>query len=120
MTAAKRLTVLLESNVAEFTADAVRVTCRDGTTVAIANQRAFVLIGADTPVAWLEANQVQFVERPHLYALGSSEEVVRRFAPDAASCPHSAEEALAALRGRPAPRPSTHRMRSVAEHLLRR
>jgi hypothetical protein len=117
MTAANRLTVLLESNVAEFTADAVRVACRDGNTVAIANQRAFVLIGADTPVAWLETNQVRFVERPHLYALGSSEDVVRRFAPDAAPCPHSAEEALAVLRGRPAPRPAARRLRTVAEHL---
>jgi thioredoxin reductase/NAD-dependent dihydropyrimidine dehydrogenase PreA subunit len=117
MTAAKRLTVLLESNVAEFTADAVRVACSDGNTVAIANQRAFVLIGADTPVAWLETNQVRFVERPHLYALGSSEDVVRRFAPDAAPCPHSAEEALAVLRGCPAPRSHVGRMRSVAEHL---
>ena len=117
LTASQRLTVLLESNVKCFTPDSVTITLADKSETTIPNQRAFVLIGADTPVAWLETNHVRFVERPHLYALGSSEEVVRRFAPDAAACPHSPEEALAVLRGRPAPRPSTHRMRSVAEHL---
>ncbi|HEX8107401.1 MAG TPA: NAD(P)-binding domain-containing protein [Kofleriaceae bacterium] len=120
MIAGQRLTVLLESNVTRFTPDAVTIACkdRDGSReVTIPNQRAFVLIGADTPIAWLEANQVRFVERPHLYALGSTEDVVRRFAPGATECPRSPEEALAVLQDRPAPRQPVRRMKSVAHHL---
>jgi thioredoxin reductase/ferredoxin len=130
MTADRRLTVLLESNITRFTPDAVTIACKDRE-ITIPNQRAFVLIGADTPIAWLEANQVRFVERPHLYALGSTEDVVRRFAPDATECPRSPEDALAALldrphdrrphdrrpHDRPAPRQPVRRMKSVAQHL---
>ena len=61
-----------------------------------------MLIGADTPVAWLEANNVRFIEREHLYALGSTEDVVRRVAPDATECSRVPEEALAILLGTPA------------------
>jgi thioredoxin reductase/ferredoxin len=117
MTAARKLDVLLGSNVTCFTPDRATLTLADGAETTIANQRALVLIGADTPVAWLEANQVRFIERPHLYALGSSEEVVRRFAPDAAACPCSAAEALAILLDRPAPRSPVRRVRTVVEHL---
>jgi thioredoxin reductase/NAD-dependent dihydropyrimidine dehydrogenase PreA subunit len=117
LVAAKQLTVLLESNVRCFTPDRVTIALADRTETTIANQRAFVLIGADTPVAWLEANQVRFVERPHLYALGSSEDVVRRFAPDAAECPRTPEQALAILLDRPGSRSPVRRVRSVVEHL---
>ncbi len=100
--AQRRLAVLLESNVAEFTETAVRIKLADGTTTSIANQRAFVLIGADTPVVWLEANNVRFIERPHLYALGSSEDVVRRIVPDAEPCTRVPAEAIAIVRGQQA------------------
>lgn len=117
MTAARELTVLLESNVAEFTADAVAIKLKDGSLTTIPNQHAFVLIGADTPVAWLEANQVRFVERPHLYTLGSTEEVVRRIAPEALACARSADEAIQVVLGKTLPRGAGRRMRSVVEHL---
>ncbi len=117
MTASQRLTVLLESNVACFTPDHVTITLADKSQTTIANQRAFVLIGADTPVAWLETNHVRFVERPHLYALGSTEDTVRRFAPDATECPRTPAEALAVLLDRPAPRSPGRHVQSVVEHL---
>jgi len=117
MTAANQLTVLLESNVKEFTPDAVTITLKDGSTTTLPNQHAFVLIGADTPVAWLEANNVRFVERPHLYTLGSTEEVVRRIAPEAEPCARSAEEAIQVVLGKPVTRGAGRRMRSVVEHL---
>ena len=117
LTASRRLAVLLESNVKSFTPDGVTLVRSDRSELTIANARAFVLIGADTPVAWLEANHVRFVERPHLYALGSTEEVVRRFAPDATECPRSPDEALAVLLDRPASRAAARRMRSVAHHV---
>jgi hypothetical protein len=114
MTAGKRLDVLLESNVTEFTEREVSIKLKNGTVSTIKNQRAFVMIGADTPIAWLEANNVRFIERPHLYALGSTEEVVRRLAPDAVECPKSPEDALAVLRGRK----SRHRLRSVVDDFV--
>ncbi len=95
-----RLDVLLESNVAEFTTDEVKIKLKSGEVTTIPNQRAFVLIGADTPVVWLEANNVRFIERPHLYALGSSEAVVRRIAPDAEPCTRVPDEAIALVLGK--------------------
>ncbi|HUJ58631.1 MAG TPA: NAD(P)-binding domain-containing protein [Kofleriaceae bacterium] len=114
MTSAGKVAVLLESNVAEFTEREVRITCKDGSVQIRPNQRAFVLIGADTPVAWLESNGVRFIERPHLYTLGASDEVVRRMVPDAAECPRSAAESIALVLGRQVAiaRPPS-RMRSV-------
>lgn len=117
MTAAGQLTVLLDSNVAEITPDVARIKLKDGSVTTIANAHAFVLIGADTPVVWLEANNVRFIERPHMYALGSTEEVVRRIAPDATPCARSPEEAIAAVRGRPVHRSPGRRMLSVVDHL---
>jgi len=119
MTAAGKLSVLLESNVQEFTADQVRIKLADGTIQTSPNQRAFVLIGADTPVAWLETNNVRFVERPHLYTLGASDEVVRRLKPQASECPRSAAESIAMVLGRElaAPVRSAHRVRSVVGHM---
>ncbi len=117
LVAGRRLAVLLESQVTRFTPGEVTITLADRSEVTLANQRAFVLIGADTPLAWLESNHVRFVERPHLYALGSTEDVVRRFAPGAAPCPPTPAEALAIVLDRPVPRSSGHRMRSVVEHL---
>ena len=115
--AEQRLAVLLSSNVKWFTRDDVTITLADGTETTFDNRRAFVLIGADTPVAWLEANQVRFVERPHLYALGSTEDVVRRYAPAATPCPPTPAEALAILLDRAAPRSPTQRVRAVVSHL---
>ena len=94
------LEVLLESNVAEFTSDTVRIKLSDGQTVVRPNQHSFVLIGADTPVVWLEANNVRFIERPHLYALGSSENVVRRIVPEAEPCTRIPDEAIALVLGK--------------------
>ena len=116
MIASKSLTVHLESNVTEFTAQAVSIKLKDGSIITIPNDRAFVLIGADTPVVWLEANNVRFVERPHLYALGSTEAVVRRVVPDAIECARNVDEAIAVLRGKQAA-PAKKRMRSMVGHI---
>jgi len=120
MAAAGKISVLLESNVAEFTRDEVRIKLADGTVQTSPNQRAFVLIGADTPVAWLETNNVRFVERPHLYTLGASDEVVRRLIPQASECPRTAAESIAMVLGataQPPPVPVRDRVRSVVGHM---
>ena len=117
MTASQQLTVLLESNVASFTETETTIKLKDGTITTLPNRRAFVLIGADTPVAWLEANNVRFVERPHLYALGSTEDVVRRVVPDAVECPRTPEEAVAIVLGHEVHASSGRKVLSVIEHL---
>jgi thioredoxin reductase (NADPH) len=117
LVAGTKMTLHLESNVKEFTDGQVAIKLKDGTLSTIANQRAFVLIGADTPVAWLEGNNVRFVERPHLYALGSTEEVVRRVVPDAAECPRDPAHAIALLRGQPLHKSPGRRALSVVDHL---
>jgi hypothetical protein len=114
LVAAGRLTVLLSSNVQEFTADAATLKLENGSVTTIPNHHAFVLIGADTPVTWLEANNVRFVEREHLYALGSTEDVVRKVVAEATECPSSPDDALALVLGRPR---THHRLRSVVEHI---
>jgi thioredoxin reductase/ferredoxin len=117
LTASGQIALHLESNVAEFTADAVRIKLKDGTTPTLPNTRAFVLIGADTPVVWLEANNVRFIERPHLYALGSTEEVVRRIEPAAEVCPRSPEQAISVLQGHTVHKSPGRRMLSVVDHI---
>jgi thioredoxin reductase/ferredoxin len=119
MTSTGKLEVLLESNVAEFTPNEVKIKLKGGDVKTCPNHHAFVLIGADTPVAWLEANNVRFVERPHLYTLGASDEVVRRMVPDAGECPRSAQESIALVLGQqhaPA-RSSAARLRTVVGHM---
>ena len=59
----------------------------DGTQKRYPNEAAFVLIGADPPVAWLEKMGVRFVERPHQYQLGKTDEIVRRFVRARSSVP---------------------------------
>jgi thioredoxin reductase (NADPH) len=117
LSAQQKIAVLLESNVKEFTEAEVSIKLKDGSVSVIPNQRSFVLIGADTPVAWLETNSVRFVERPHLYALGSTEDVVRRVAPEATECPHDAEHAIATVLGQPLHKAPGRRALSVVEHL---
>jgi hypothetical protein len=116
MIAAQRLEVLLASNVKLFTAGEVAIALADGSVRTLPNQQAFVLIGADTPVAWLEGLGVRFVERPHLYALGSTEDAVLRVVPDATPCPRNVDDAIAVLLGRPRARPG--RLRSVVGEVL--
>ncbi|MEZ4402559.1 MAG: NAD(P)-binding domain-containing protein [Kofleriaceae bacterium] len=120
---AGRLTVWFKSNVKAFTPTEVTVKLADGTERTIPNHQAFVLIGADTPVAWLEGLGVRFVERPHLYALGGSEDAVRRVVPTATQCPRSAAGAIAQLRGQPttAAKPARPgRLRTVVGEVLSR
>jgi thioredoxin reductase/ferredoxin len=116
MVDAGALATLLGSNVARFTADEVSIKLADGNVTTLPNQQAFVLIGADTPVTWLENLGVRFVERPHLYALGSTEDAVRRVVPDADRCPRDLDEAIARVLGQPERKPT--RLRSVVGEVV--
>jgi hypothetical protein len=78
----------------------VIIALADGSQKRYANHGAFVLIGADPPVTWLEKMGVRFVLRPHQYALGKSDDFVRRLVAGAAECPQDASQAAAMITGR--------------------
>lgn len=97
--AQNRMQVKLQSQVVKFESESVVLRLDSGGEVQLPNHGAFVLIGADPPVAWLEKLGVKFVERPHQYQLGKSDDLVRRFVPHAQPCPQDAAQAAAAVLG---------------------
>jgi len=75
------------------------------------NRAAFVLIGADPPVAWLEKLGVTYGERPHWYALGATDQLVESLVGRQDEAPTRADECAAIVTGKkgavlaPAPAP---------------
>jgi thioredoxin reductase (NADPH) len=100
--AQNRIRTLLGSQVIGIDADAVMIALADGTQQRFPNQAAFVLIGSDPPIAWLSQMGIQFVERPHQYALGPTDELVRRYV-QPIDCPEDAASAAALVLGQPMP-----------------
>ncbi|MBL9015273.1 MAG: NAD(P)-binding domain-containing protein [Myxococcales bacterium] len=94
-----RIKAKLGSQVLNFEPDSVTLALGDGSQKRYANDAAFVLIGADPPVAWLEKMGIRFVERPHQYQMGKSDDIVRRFVPRAIDCPEDAARAAAQVLG---------------------
>nr|MDQ3369997.1 NAD(P)-binding domain-containing protein [Myxococcota bacterium] len=94
-----RIKAKLGSQVLAFDADSVALALGDGTQKRYPNDAAFVLIGADPPVAWLEKMGVRFIERPHQYQMGKTDDIVRRFVPRANECPEDAARAAAQVLG---------------------
>ena len=98
--AAGRIELLLGSQVTGFTEHHATLTLSDKSERTLDNDHAFVLIGAEPPVAWLEKLGVRFVQRPHTYQMGNSDERVLAVEPDARDCPQDPAEAAALVRGR--------------------
>jgi thioredoxin reductase/ferredoxin len=94
-----RIKAKLGSQVLAFESDSVTLALADGSQKRYPNDGAFVLIGADPPVQWLEKMGVRFVERPHQYQLGKTDEFVRRMVPRANECPEDAARAAAQVLG---------------------
>jgi thioredoxin reductase (NADPH) len=94
-----RIKVKLGSQVLMFDHESVTLALADGTQKRYPNEAAFVLIGADPPVQWLEKMGVRFVERPHQYQLGKTDDLVRRFVARAGECPEDAPRAAAQILG---------------------
>jgi thioredoxin reductase/ferredoxin len=94
-----RIKAKLGSQVLAFEPESVALALGDGSQKLYANDAAFVLIGADPPVAWLQKMGVQFVHRPHQHQMGKSDDLVRRFLPDAMECPEDAARAAAVVLG---------------------
>jgi thioredoxin reductase/ferredoxin len=94
-----RIKAKLGSQVLAFEADSVTLALGDGSQKRYANDGAFVLIGADPPVAWLEKMGIRFVERPHQYQLGKTDDIVRTFVPRVIECPEDGARAAAQVLG---------------------
>jgi thioredoxin reductase/ferredoxin len=99
--AQRRIKIKYQSEVVEFTADSVTLKMQDGTQKRYPNEAAFILIGADPPIEWLNTLGVHFVERPHMASLPKSDDLVRQLVPDAAQCPDNAAAAVALVKGMP-------------------
>jgi thioredoxin reductase (NADPH) len=99
----------LGSQVQRFGARDVVLQLATGNAITAANDAAFVLIGADAPVAWLEKLGVTYVDRPHWYALGATDQLVESLLGRLGDTPRDARSAAALVLGRPAatPRPET-------------
>ncbi|MCW5806133.1 MAG: NAD(P)-binding domain-containing protein, partial [Deltaproteobacteria bacterium] len=94
-----RIKAKLGSQVLQFEGDSVTLALADGSQKRYPNDGAFVLIGADPPIAWLEKMGIRFVERPHQHQMGKTDDILRRFVPRAAECPEDAARAAAQILG---------------------
>jgi thioredoxin reductase/ferredoxin len=94
-----RIKAKLGSQVLQFDPESVTLALGDGSQKRYPNEAAFVLIGADPPVQWLEKMGVRFVERPHQHQMGKSDDILRRFVPRAIDCPEDAARAAAQVLG---------------------
>ena len=101
--AQNRIKVKLQSQVISFEPESVILQLADGAQKRYGNHAAFVLIGADPPIQWLEKLGVKFVEKPHQFALGKSDDYVRRMVAGALPCPQDAAMAAAVVLGQEAP-----------------
>ena len=94
-----RVKAKLGSQVINFDEMSVTLALADGSQKKYPNDATFVLIGADPPVQWLEKMGVRFVERPHQYQTGKSDDLVRRFVRNPIECPEDAPRAAAQVLG---------------------
>jgi hypothetical protein len=74
----QRVLVLFGSNVQEFSRSGVSLKLAEGRTRQIPVQSAFVLIGGDPPVKWLESMGIQYVQKPHAFQRGATDQLVER------------------------------------------
>ncbi len=94
-----RLKAKLGSQVLAFDHESVTLALADGSQKRYPNEGAFVLIGADPPIKWLERMGIRFVEREHQYQLGKTDDIVRRYVASASECPEDAARAAAQILG---------------------
>jgi thioredoxin reductase (NADPH) len=99
----RKVNVLLGSQIVSFTESQVTVNTAEGKKIELPNNQAFVLIGADPPVAWLEKLGVQFVERPHWYALGATDQLVESLIGRQPESPREISQLIARMRGEEVP-----------------
>lgn len=92
--AQRKVKVRYQSNIVQFTEDKVIIQMADNTQKTYPNQAAFILIGADPPIKWLQKVGVNFIERPHSHQLGKTDDLVQRFlGAETMECPQEANVA---------------------------
>jgi thioredoxin reductase (NADPH) len=111
----RKVNVMLGSQMVSFTESTLTITSAEGKKLEMPNHHAFVLIGADPPVAWLEKLGVQFVERPHWYALGSTDQLVESLIGKQPESPREVSKLIARVRGEEAPIPDADELPPVPE-----
>ncbi len=94
-----RIKAKLGSQVLQFDHESVTMALADGTQKRYPNDAAFVLIGADPPVAWLQKVGIHFVDRPHQFQFGKTDDIVGRFVGRVVECPEDAARAAAQILG---------------------
>jgi thioredoxin reductase/ferredoxin len=94
-----RIKAKLGSQVLAFDQESVALALGDGSQKRYPNDAAFVLIGADPPVQWLEKMGIRFVERPHQHQMGKTDDIVRHYVRAAIDCPEDAARAAAQVLG---------------------
>jgi thioredoxin reductase/ferredoxin len=94
-----RIKAKLGSQVLAFEHESVTIALGDGSQKRYPNDAAFVLIGADPPIQWLEKMGIRFVERPHQHQMGKTDDIVRRYVARAIECPEDAARAAAQVLG---------------------
>jgi hypothetical protein len=77
-TSQQRVLVLFGSTVQEFAKPQTTLKLVDGRTRPIKIDSAFVLIGGDPPVKWLESMGIAYVQKPHAYLRGATDQLVER------------------------------------------
>ncbi|MCG8420734.1 MAG: NAD(P)-binding domain-containing protein [Proteobacteria bacterium] len=102
--AQRRIKIRYQSAIVEFAPETVTLQVATGERKTYPNEAAFVLIGSDPPIKWLEKLGVHFVEQPHMYQLGKTDQlVVNLLGADVADCPEDAESAAALVQNLPLP-----------------
>ncbi|MBT8496253.1 MAG: NAD(P)-binding domain-containing protein, partial [Deltaproteobacteria bacterium] len=100
----RRIKIKYQSVVTEFDDATVTLQMADGSLKKYPNEAAFVLIGSEPPVKWLRKVGVNFVQRPHSYALPKSDDLVSRLIGNRSrDCPETAAHAAALVQGREVP-----------------
>ncbi|MFT3696147.1 MAG: NAD(P)-binding domain-containing protein [Kofleriaceae bacterium] len=94
-----RIKAKLGSQVLQFDPDSVTLALADGQQKRYPNDGAFVLIGADPPVQWLEKMGIHFVQRPHNHQMGKTDDIVRRLVQRVGECPEDPARAAAQILG---------------------
>ncbi len=92
--AGKKIKCAFTSQVIEFAKDTVTLSYASGGTKTYPNDAAFVLIGSDPPVQWLGKLGIRFVDKPHSYALGKTDDLVASYVPTALECPKTALDVM--------------------------
>lgn len=74
----QRVLVLFGSNITNFTPKSANLKLAEGRTRDVPLDNAFILIGGDPPIKWLESMGIGYVQKPHAYLRPPTDQLVER------------------------------------------